>query len=189
MPEVKAFNPALNREQLSAVRHILANTQKDNFYVVFGPPGTGKTTTIIEAMKQILERDPEARLLCCAPSNDAADLIVQKLHPTKGMIRVCAFQRSPDGVPEVVLQYAQVRSNKFVMPSAQEIEEARVVVATCSTTAVLDAFDVDPNHFTHIFLDEAGHAYEPEGLIPFAQRSSAARIIAGDPKQLGPIVK
>jgi len=40
-----------------------------------------------------------------------------------------------------------------------------------------------------VFLDEGGYALEPEALIPFAERGGAARIIAGDPMQLGPIVR
>lgn len=191
VPEVKEINQSLNREQLSAVRHIVNRTQRDNFYVVFGPPGTGKTTTIIEAMKQILSHDSKAKLLCCAPSNEAADLLVEKLHPmpVADMKRVCAFQRSPVGVSEVVKKYVRVGQGKFKMPRVAAILKARVVVATCSTAAVLGSYGIAPDHFTHIFLDEAGYALEPEALVPFADSCNAARIIAGDPMQLGPIVR
>ena len=45
-------------------------------------------------------------------------------------------------------------------------------------------------HFTHIFIDEAGHATEPETMVALAGAiSSNTRIIlAGDHKQLGPII-
>jgi len=50
------------------------------------------------------------------------------------------------------------------------------------------------NHFTHIFIDEAGHATEPETVIPLSGLISSARsnvqiVLAGDPKQLGPVVR
>lgn len=41
--------------------------------------GTGKTSTLLEAIEQLLHRDPAARILACAPSNSAADLIAERL--------------------------------------------------------------------------------------------------------------
>ena len=51
------------------------------------------------------------------------------------------------------------------------------------------------SHFTHIFIDEAGHATEPETVIPLSglldvnMRNSGQVVLAGDPKQLGPIIR
>ena len=42
-----------NPEQKQAVENILAGTSKPYPYLVFGPPGTGKTVTIVEAIKQV----------------------------------------------------------------------------------------------------------------------------------------
>ena len=42
-----------NEEQKQAVENILAGTSKPYPYLVFGPPGTGKTVTIVEAIKQV----------------------------------------------------------------------------------------------------------------------------------------
>lgn len=54
-----------------------------------------------------------------------------------------------------------------------------------------------PGHFTHIFIDEAGHAPEPEALISIAGimevnpalKTGGQVVIAGDPKQLGPVLR
>ena len=51
------------------------------------------------------------------------------------------------------------------------------------------------SHFTHIFIDEAGHATEPETVIPLSglldvnMRNGGQVVLAGDPKQLGPIIR
>ena len=46
-----------NVQQSRAVRNILAGTSRPAPYIVFGPPGTGKTVTMVEAMKQVNHRD------------------------------------------------------------------------------------------------------------------------------------
>lgn len=65
---------SLNQQQQQAVA--LAHKAKD-VAIVHGPPGTGKTTTLIEIICQTVER--EKRVLVTAPSNAAADLLVEKL--------------------------------------------------------------------------------------------------------------
>jgi len=66
--------PQLNFSQNKAVRHILA---ANDVAVVHGPPGTGKTTTIVQAIRLVLQT--EKQVLVCAPTNTAVDLITEKL--------------------------------------------------------------------------------------------------------------
>ena len=42
-----------NEEQEQAIRNIVAGTSRPIPYLLFGPPGTGKTVTIVEAIKQV----------------------------------------------------------------------------------------------------------------------------------------
>jgi helicase MOV-10 len=65
---------ALNAEQLCAVNCELRRGLKAP-YVSFGPPGTGKTTTLIELIFQKLASSPSERVIMTAPSNTAADLL------------------------------------------------------------------------------------------------------------------
>jgi ATP-dependent RNA/DNA helicase IGHMBP2 len=46
--------------------------------IIHGPPGTGKTTTIVEFIKQACKVQ-RAKILCCAPSNIAVDNILERL--------------------------------------------------------------------------------------------------------------
>ncbi len=66
--------PQLNFSQNRAVRHILS---ANDVAVVHGPPGTGKTTTIVQAIRLVLQT--EKQILVCAPTNTAVDLITEKL--------------------------------------------------------------------------------------------------------------
>lgn len=66
--------PWLNRTQEEAVNEVLA--AKD-VMIVHGPPGTGKTTTLVEAIYETLRR--ETQVMVCAQSNMAVDWISEKL--------------------------------------------------------------------------------------------------------------
>lgn len=66
--------PWLNRSQEVAVNNMLCSR---DVMIVHGPPGTGKTTTLVEAIVETLNREPQ--VLVCAQSNMAVDWISQKL--------------------------------------------------------------------------------------------------------------
>ncbi len=66
--------PWLNASQQHAVNQVL---RAKDVMVVHGPPGTGKTTTMVEAIHEVLRR--ESQVLVCAQSNMAVDWISEKL--------------------------------------------------------------------------------------------------------------
>lgn len=66
--------PWLNATQEEAVNKVL---HAKDVAIVHGPPGTGKTTTLVEAVYETLHR--ENRVLVCAQSNMAVDWISEKL--------------------------------------------------------------------------------------------------------------
>ena len=65
----------LNKSQQAAVEKILAANE---LAIVHGPPGTGKTTTLVQAIKALLQQERQ-RILVVAPSNAAVDLLSEKL--------------------------------------------------------------------------------------------------------------
>ena len=68
------YSSPLNDSQLAAVRHVI--TARD-IAIIHGPPGTGKTTTLVQVIRETVRR--ERRVLVCAPSNTAVDLLTEKL--------------------------------------------------------------------------------------------------------------
>ena len=61
------INHRLNAEQKQAVMHIVAVTSRPAPYLVFGPPGTGKTMVIIEAVQQVNVSRPAVQLSAVKP--------------------------------------------------------------------------------------------------------------------------
>ena len=73
-PEIEFYNDFLNQSQKEAVQQSLA---AEDFFLVHGPPGTGKTMTAIEILQQGVKEDKE--ILATADSNTAVDNIVERL--------------------------------------------------------------------------------------------------------------
>ncbi|KAL1279707.1 hypothetical protein QQF64_014307 [Cirrhinus molitorella] len=159
------FNVQLNPAQKEAVKRILSGECRPTPYILFGPPGTGKTITLIEAILQVHHHIPCSRVLVCTPSNSAADLVCMRLHQsgflhTASLARVNATCRPEECMAEELRQYAR---------AGEDIRHAsfhRIVVSTCSS---------------------AGMFYQI-GLRLLSETNGQI-VLAGDPKQLGPVVK
>ena len=68
------FSATLNPSQQDAVRFALA---AQDLAIIHGPPGTGKTTTLVELIGQAIDRGD--KVLACAPSNTAVDNLLERL--------------------------------------------------------------------------------------------------------------
>ncbi|KAK7052594.1 RNA helicase [Favolaschia claudopus] len=196
--EYEDFSPvnrliAEDEEQLDTVLAIVNQPPGSPPFVVFGPPGTGKTVTIVEAIHQILLRDPAARVLACAPSNKAADLIAQKLTTlgTLQLFRLNSLSRKHEDLPRELEKFSSANDNLiFAFPVAEDLAKYRVIVATCLSAGVPANIGLKRGHFSHIFCDEAGQALEPECMLPVLSIADKTTniVLAGDNQQLGPIV-
>uniref|UniRef100_A0AAZ3P8D6 RNA helicase n=1 Tax=Oncorhynchus tshawytscha TaxID=74940 RepID=A0AAZ3P8D6_ONCTS len=191
-----------NPEQYTAVQNIVAGSSRPAPYLVFGPPGTGKTrktVTVVEAIKQVLKTQSHAHILACAPSNSAADLLALKLLEHlehRKLFRMYAASRNPEDVPNDI-RVCVSECDCFVFPCKEELMKYSIVVTTLITAGRLVTGGVPPGHFSHVFVDEAGHAVETETIISLAGergmdeggRETGQVVLAGDPKQLGPILR
>ena len=94
-----------NEAQAKAVKHIFQGSSSPAPYIVFGPPGTGKTVTMVEAIKQVYRYKENSKLLVCAPSNSASDLLAERIvtHVEKRhVLRIHALSRSVRDLPETI---------------------------------------------------------------------------------------
>jgi len=141
---LKPIRRGLNQEQLAAVRHALEARARPAPYIVFGPPGTGKTRTAVEIIAQAVRLFGRGfRILACAPSNTAADVLCLGLGvhiPPSQLLRVVAASRPKAQVDLGVHKFCLETDNDghFKQPeSAAELEQKRVVVTTVAMASKL----------------------------------------------------
>ncbi|XP_021935214.1 DNA-binding protein SMUBP-2-like [Zootermopsis nevadensis] len=72
--EINYINDSLHADQKEAVKFAL---EMKNLAVIHGPPGTGKTTTLVEIILHMIQA--RSKVLVCAPSNIAVDNLVERL--------------------------------------------------------------------------------------------------------------
>ena len=75
---INLFNNQLNPEQIKAVKRIMKLNSPHPF-ILFGPPGTGKSKTMIESIKQVWKNSPDSFIIVAAHSNVAVDLLLEEL--------------------------------------------------------------------------------------------------------------
>ncbi|NXE98238.1 SMBP2 protein, partial [Menura novaehollandiae] len=83
-PETKPLellNASLDASQREAVSFSLAQRE---LAIIHGPPGTGKTTTLVEIVLQAVQQG--LKVLCCAPSNVAVDNLVERLAGSRAQL-------------------------------------------------------------------------------------------------------
>lgn len=76
LSDITILNPSLNAPQQEAVKFSLSESE---IALIHGPPGTGKTFTMIEIIRQLVQRGE--RVLVCGPSNVSVDNILERLQP------------------------------------------------------------------------------------------------------------
>uniref|UniRef100_A0A8C7D9M8 RNA helicase n=1 Tax=Oncorhynchus kisutch TaxID=8019 RepID=A0A8C7D9M8_ONCKI len=193
MPKLSMFNRQLenNPEQHAAIQRIVSGASKPAPYLVFGPPGTGKTITLVEAMNQLNRVDPLCHILACAPSNSASDLLCERL--LGHMDPHCVYRLYASSRPLSTKHCNwDASQDSFVFPTKEVLMGYKVIITTLVTAGRLVSGGIPVGHFTHVFIDESGQAVEPESIIGIAgllHPEEGQLVLAGDPQQLGPILR
>ena len=110
----------LNHAQANAVRGILAAGE---LALVHGPPGTGKTTTLVAAIRELVTH--ERTVLVCAASNTATDVLTERLS-AQGLqvVRIGHISRVDERLIDLTLD-AQVAAH----PDSREIKKVKIKAA------------------------------------------------------------
>ncbi|OIW25659.1 P-loop containing nucleoside triphosphate hydrolase protein, partial [Coniochaeta ligniaria NRRL 30616] len=186
----------LNWEQKNAVENVCLQNYGTVPYIISGPPGTGKTKTLIETALQLLKNvEQVSHILICAPSEPATDTLADRLRlhlAPHEMLRLNRPQRAFSEVIDELLPYCYVSESMFALPPFAELMKYKVVVTSCRDASLLmysrmtnsDLYAVEyglselihpsshktPSevklHWTALLLDEAAQALEPEALLP-----------------------
>lgn len=184
-----------NPLQMQAVHHIVQGTAHPAPYILFGPPGTGKTKTLVEAISQIYMHCDNSRMLVCATSNAGADELALRI--IKNLPNSCWNRHhmyriySSSYEPEVPIPMILRESSNFDLkycPELKFLKKFRIIVATLLMGGSLRYAKLESDYFTHLFIDECGSAKEISTLVPIACAPNAQIVLSGDPKQLGPVV-
>ncbi len=167
---------ALNQEQELAVELSLL---ADDLFCIHGPPGTGKTRTLIEIIRRAVQAGE--RVLVCADSNQAVDNLVvgDSTNDDPSADSLHAFGQH--GENEFVLNRVNARrsAHKLVRSNYNgDINGADVVATTNNSAAKLGSgFDL-------LVLDEATQSTCTASCIPLTKANRV--VLAGDHKQLPP---
>ena len=191
----------LNEAQRGFVNFALNSGRLVN--ILWGPPGTGKTTTLVRYIQALLatlqQPDRLRKVVVCTPSNASADNLCVGLHKLglRKILRVVSFSRLHGQLPESIRQYAlpagwgeHALKDGHVPPTERQIRDADVIVVTLGSMGRL--YGMHPTmRCSHFIVDEAGQATEAEmglGLV-ICDKDTSRIVLAGDPKQLGPVTQ
>ena len=177
---------------------VLSAKQARDYYLLVGPPGTGKTSVALRAMVEefLLEnaRRPGRSLLLSAYTNRAVDEICQMLEtlvPVADYVRIGVEQTcAPQYRPHLLSQWADgLARREEVAAALLHVPVVVGTVATLSGHTGLLAF----KRFEAVIVDEASQILEPQ-LLPLLCAAADGEpligkfILIGDHKQLPAVV-
>ncbi|PVH92995.1 P-loop containing nucleoside triphosphate hydrolase protein [Periconia macrospinosa] len=141
-PHRGLFDSQLNYEQVQAVNSVCKNDYGTLPYCISGPPGTGKTKTLVEIAMQLLKDNIVDHILICAPSDQAADTLALRLKnylSATQLFRLNGPSRDESEVPRELIGtgYTYMENGLFYLPPFQKLMKYNVVVTSCRDASIL----------------------------------------------------
>ncbi|HIJ08230.1 TPA: AAA family ATPase [Candidatus Bathyarchaeota archaeon] len=180
---VRFFDPRIERieSQGQAVKKALQALDGRGFFLIHGPPGTGKTTVITEIVRQLASRG--LKVLITSHTNVAVDNVLENLFPFFG--RRILRLGSKLKVSKVLKDLVPRRGDESFRLSGSQI-----VGATLSKLSILvlnNKLSFEKPFFDVVIVDESSMATIPLTLAGVLLGKTF--ILVGDHKQLPPITK
>jgi len=169
----------LNPTQKDAVR---VGLSVEDYAVVLGPPGTGKTRVIVELLAQLAREGK--RTLAVSITNPAVDNIVERLlaEGHRFGIRFGNWYKIREAAMQVALINILTNEKDMALAAVEKMRSAAAVLTTCSS-ASLDL--VKAGHFDVVIFEEASQIRMQDAFGALIQGEKT--IIIGDDKQLPPV--
>lgn len=156
---------------------------------IYGPPGTGKTTTLCNNINEVLSSNPNAKYLVLTPTNKASDVVCKKLQDINPDIYAVRLSRPTD--PE--LEEHQIYRDTL---DEEDIQNINVVASTIHRLPYFDIREIGllfQYDWDYVIFDESSmtglHYITFAIMALFKTNPSTNFIVAGDPKQIPPVVE
>ncbi|KAI7767100.1 hypothetical protein LZL87_012386 [Fusarium oxysporum] len=186
----------LNDSQNQAIKLAL----NSSLFCLWGPPGTGKTETIVEMICALQMANPKARILVTAPAHNAVDNVmrryIQRLQKQPlarktepDLVRVSTEVRK---VTDDLRKYTcdamvgqEIHSDHKAMKKATQMVKRSDTIFTTYIGAGIGL--MRSKFFDIVIVDEASQQTEPSSLVPLVKGCSQA-VLVEDHVQLRPTV-
>lgn len=201
--KIEWFNQNLNESQRNAVEFALKQT---HLAIIHGPPGTGKTTALVELILQLIER--RMKLLVCASSNVAIDNVFSNLiksdkfkntyekNDQNKFVRVGHLARIEKNIRKYSLDHIVSKqiedvglknspwSSLVINITKDVLQNSSIIFSTCNGASLIGPLKYfDREHkFDVVIIDECAQALESTAMIPLLVAKKL--VIAGDHQQL-----
>lgn len=196
-PRVDFSIPLEGRYTNEVINHLVQQAkQAQDYYLLVGPPGTGKTSVALKSMVQEFYRNPTCNLLLLSYTNRAVDEICKMLadiQPNPPYIRIGSeLSCDPEFRPNLLKNKANDCTNRQQIQ--QLIRSHRIITGTVASLSTQMTALGGLKQFDVAIIDEASQILEPHLLgILSAQNSSCQClvkkfILIGDHKQLPAVV-
>lgn len=159
-----------------------------NLSFIYGPPGTGKTTELVRQVHDILEQEPNAKILVLTPTNKAADVVAVKM--ANDDVCECGLARYGATENLYLIEDIGCVTNR----DTTDMSWHNIVVATAARYAYdfvqPDDTPICDYPWDYIFIDEASMIdILTITYIIYKGASAKKIIISGDPMQIRPVMQ
>jgi len=191
---VAADNEELNKfneSQQAAIR-----SMNSPLSLIWGPPGTGKTTVVVQILRRLVRNLKEgSKILMAASTHNAVDNVLERFIATNILPASQIIRAATDAnkVGKALQGYtidarlggSPTDNPRLIKQAEKRVQDAVIVFTTCTGAGLGVLRKVE---FDYVLVDEASQITEAGALIPLVKGCKRA-VLVGDHVQLRPTVK